>query len=63
MKLVIIFGPHAVGKMTVGQKLAKITALGLFHNHMTIDIVSDLFKNMPKSKRWNYILCGVRSGL
>jgi hypothetical protein len=50
MKLVIIFGPHAVGKMTVGQELAKITDLGLFHNHMTIDIVCDLFKNMPKER-------------
>lgn len=50
MKLVIIFGPHAVGKMTVGQELAKITGLGLFHNHMTIDIVSDLFKNMPEER-------------
>jgi shikimate kinase len=50
MKLVIIFGPHAAGKMTVGQELAKITGLKLFHNHMTIDIVSDLFANMPKER-------------
>lgn len=51
MKLVIIFGPHAVGKMTVGQELAKITGLKLFHNHMTIDIVSDLFANMPQERK------------
>ena len=50
MKLVIIFGPHAVGKMTVGQELAKLTPLKLFHNHMTIDIVHDLFFNMPEEK-------------
>lgn len=50
MKLVVIFGPHAVGKMTVGQELAKITGLKLFHNHMTIDIVSDLFANMPEER-------------
>jgi len=50
MKLVVIFGPHAVGKMTVGQELAKTTDLKLFHNHMTIDIVSDLFTNMPKER-------------
>ena len=50
MKLVIIFGPHAVGKMTVGQELAKITGLKLFHNHMTIDIVSDLFASMPQER-------------
>lgn len=47
MKLVVIFGPHAVGKMTVGQALAAQTGLRLFHNHMTIDVVSDLFENMP----------------
>jgi len=39
MKLVIIFGPQAVGKMTVGHELEKITDLKLFHNHMTIDLV------------------------
>lgn len=50
MKLVIIFGPHAVGKMTVGQELEKLTGLKLFHNHMTIDIVSDLFKSMPEER-------------
>ncbi|MDW4526850.1 AAA family ATPase [Rossellomorea marisflavi] len=43
MKLVIIIGPQAVGKMTVGQELAKITGLKLFHNHMTIDLVGNFF--------------------
>lgn len=33
MKLVLIFGDGAVGKMTVGQELMKITGLRLFHNH------------------------------
>lgn len=50
MKLIIIFGPHAVGKMTVGQELSKITDLKLFHNHMTIDLVSDMFENLPKER-------------
>ena len=43
MKLVIIFGPQAVGKMTAGQELEKITGLKLFHNHMTNDLVSCFF--------------------
>ncbi len=51
MKLVVIVGPHAVGKMTVGQELAKLTGLKLFHNHMTIDLVADLFANMPQERR------------
>ncbi|MCM3572539.1 AAA family ATPase [Mesobacillus subterraneus] len=43
MKLVLIFGPQAVGKMTVGHELEKITELKLFHNHMTIDLVNPFF--------------------
>ncbi|MBP0725492.1 AAA family ATPase [Bacillus sp. RG28] len=43
MKFVLVFGPQAVGKMTVGQELEKITDLKLFHNHMTIELVSPFF--------------------
>ena len=43
MKLVNIFGNAAAGKMTVGQELAKITDLKLFHNHMTIEPVIEVF--------------------
>lgn len=43
MKLVIIIGSGAVGKMTVGQELMKITDLRLFHNHMMIEPVIDIF--------------------
>ena len=43
MNLIILFGPPAVGKMTVGQELSKITGYKLLHNHMTIDLVTELF--------------------
>ncbi|MHB8131718.1 MAG: AAA family ATPase [Mobilitalea sp.] len=43
MKFVLIFGPQAVGKMTVGEELEKTTGLKLFHNHMTIELVSHFF--------------------
>jgi shikimate kinase len=43
MKLIIIFGPPAVGKMTVGQALTKITNLKLFHNHMSLELVNNFF--------------------
>lgn len=43
MKFIIIFGPQAVGKMTVGQSLEAKTNLKLFHNHMSIDLVSTFF--------------------
>ena len=43
MKLLFIFGAHAAGKMTVGQQVAKITPMKLFHNHMTIEPVIEVF--------------------
>ncbi|MBO9606358.1 MAG: shikimate kinase [Paenibacillaceae bacterium] len=43
MKFVLIFGPQAVGKMTVGHELAKITELKLFHNHMSIELFHPFF--------------------
>ena len=43
MKFIVIFGPPAVGKMTVGYELAKLTGLRLFHNHMTIEMVLNFF--------------------
>jgi len=49
--LVLILGPHAVGKMTVGQELAKITELRLFHNHMSIELTRKLFDYSEKEWR------------
>ncbi len=43
MKLLFMIGSGAVGKMTVGQELAKITELRLFHNHMMIEPVVEVF--------------------
>ena len=43
MKLLFIFGAHAAGKMTVGQAVSRITPMKLFHNHMTIEPVIELF--------------------
>lgn len=41
--LVMLVGPPAVGKMTVGHALAARTGLRLFHNHHTIDLVLRFF--------------------
>jgi hypothetical protein len=43
MKFVLLFGPQAVGKMTVGHELTKITDLKLFHNHMSIELFHPFF--------------------
>ena len=39
----VIFGPPAVGKMTAGYELTKLTGFRLFHNHMTIELVLNFF--------------------
>lgn len=43
MKLLLLFGNSAVGKMTVGQELCKITPFRLFHNHVAIEPVLEVF--------------------
>ena len=43
MKLLFLLGDAASGKMTVGQELTKITDLRLFHNHMSIEPVLEIF--------------------
>lgn len=42
MNLVIIVGPSAVGKRTVGLELAKLTNYTLVHNHQPKDFVIDV---------------------
>ncbi len=38
-----IYGPAAVGKLTIGRELAKLTGFRLFHNHLTVDAVMAVF--------------------
>ena len=51
MKFILITGPQAVGKMTVGQELTKITGLKLLHNHMTIEVVTKIFNYSKEAFR------------
>jgi chloramphenicol 3-O-phosphotransferase len=43
MKLVIIYGSEASGKLSVAKQLAELTNLRLFHNHVSIDVAKVLF--------------------
>ncbi len=43
MDLLVLIGSGAVGKMTVGQELMKITNYRLFHNHHMIEPVIEIF--------------------
>lgn len=39
MKIILIFGPQAVGKMTIGENISKALNLPLLHNHVTLDAI------------------------
>jgi hypothetical protein len=43
MRLLLIIGPPAVGKMTVGRAVAERSTYRLFHNHHTIELLLDVF--------------------
>lgn len=53
----IIIGAQASGKMTIGQEVAKLTEMTLFHNHETIDFV---LKFMPWSKDATDLITKIR---
>ena len=44
MKLIFLYGPPAAGKLTVAKILAEKTNFKLFHNHLTVDLVSSVFQ-------------------
>ncbi|MFI5626934.1 hypothetical protein ACIA03_25980 [Nocardioides sp. NPDC051685] len=43
MHLINLFGPPAVGKMSVGREIAARTPYRLFHNHATIEPLLEVF--------------------
>ena len=44
MKLIIIHGPPAAGKLTVANTIAERTGFKVFHNHLSIDCVKPVFE-------------------
>lgn len=43
MRLLVLFGPPAVGKMTVGREVAKRSSFRLLHNHALIEPLLEVF--------------------
>jgi hypothetical protein len=42
--LVYLYGPPAVGKLTIARLVAEATGFQLFHNHLTVDAVTSVFE-------------------
>ena len=43
MKLIALYGPPGVGKLTIARVLAKTTGYKVLHNHLTIELLCALF--------------------
>ena len=55
MKLVLIYGPPAVGKLTVAKELEKTTSFKIFHNQLTVDLVGSIFEwGTPEYNKINH---------
>ena len=58
MHVVFLYGPPGVGKFSVGSELARLTGFKLFHNHLTVNIVSAVFER--DSEVWLNLLRRIR---
>jgi shikimate kinase len=58
MQLIFLYGPPAVGKYTIGRELAARTGFRLFHNHLSVNLVSAVFER--DSEVWLRLLRSVR---
>ncbi len=58
MKLVLIYGPPAAGKLTVAKALARLTGFRLFDNHASIDVALKVFG--PGSPALGPVINGLR---
>lgn len=58
MKLVVLYGPPAVGKLTVAQEVSRLTGFKLFHNHLSWNVVTSVFE--WRSEPFNRALLEIR---
>ena len=65
MKIVFLFGSTAVGKMTIGQELKKVTDLRLYHSHMMLEPILEIFGGMEgeQNERKRKVLLRLRMAI
>ena len=58
MRVVFLYGPPGVGKLTVATELANLTGFKLMHNHLSVNLVTAVFER--ESAPWLRMLRQVR---
>jgi AAA domain len=43
MTLLLLYGPPAVGKLTIAKEIARLTGFKVFHAHLTVNLVEPIF--------------------
>ena len=51
MKLILLYGPPAVGKLTIAKEIARLTGFTVFHNHLTVNVVAAIFPRVTPAYR------------
>jgi hypothetical protein len=51
MKLLLLYGPPAVGKLTIAKEIARLTGFKVFHAHLTVDLVASILPRGTPSYR------------
>ena len=70
MKLIVIHGPPAAGKLTIANEVSRVTGFKVFHNHLTIDCTSPVFEfgtdgfwEINHELRYSVIASAARQGI
>jgi hypothetical protein len=43
MKLILLYGPLAAGKLTIAKEIARLTGFKVFHSHLSVNLVEAIF--------------------
>jgi tRNA uridine 5-carbamoylmethylation protein Kti12 len=50
MKLILLFGPPAVGKLTIATEIARLIGFKVFHSHLTVNLAEAIFPRGTSSR-------------